>query len=355
MCLLAGGVLFGHPSVAQSPAEPDPYTGQFPKTHGMYLDSQHRLHILEDQGEATIYLLKKNRAPGGPTFFIDESTGEPEFIVRFEERDALARIRAEVLFPAVPNYLKNPGQFYRITVEGLQVAPDYYNIIEVDAANALDAFQTEIHKLMAATFGAEKEALYYGGILAMQALNQSNYLPASVPLTVLRSNVGEIRIQGGGMTRVRQPRLDRFTEVAEGQSFGKYNPQLEQVPQIPLHDGRESQRGRPSHMVQQEHGIHPDRDEPRRHYIQPRDPREERMRPLRDPEPDRGKPGLPGKRLTEPVGDYPALTASQMKSMDFLLGNGKANLGAPAGGDSRAQQQGVRPVNEDPRMNRFGR
>lgn len=199
------------------------------KHHGDYLYQfeQYQLEIEELDGWITIKLIKKNRIPGGPEVF--ETPNNPfeyevaglfgnEPIIRFAEPDELARLRSDVVIPAEPNYVRNPGQRYKITVQGLSVAPDYYNVFEVDAGNALAAVQDEAFKLYARApqNGPEQEAIYMGILLGMRALNESGRLPAPIPLTVLRSDVGQFRI-GPNLGRREVGRTKRFTDVSEGQ------------------------------------------------------------------------------------------------------------------------------------------
>lgn len=190
------------------------------KTHGLFLDDKHRVKLYEDDGWIIISLQTKQRAPGGPHDYGTQDAGGDEATIRYEQEYDLMRIGSEVLASAPPNYVKNPGRRYRIMIEGLAVAPLYKTNFEVDAANALDAVATEFHKLSGVAKGLEVPAIEFGGLLAMRALNESGFLPARIPLTILRSKGGQLRIQGQyferGGTLLRLP---RFGNVSSGKIF----------------------------------------------------------------------------------------------------------------------------------------
>lgn len=225
---------------------------QMPKGHGLYLDDKHRVKLVEDDGWIVMKLQKRERPAGGPLEFADPETREGEYAIRFDQEYDLLRIGAQVLAPAPPNYIRNPGRRYRIIIEGLAVAPMYKTNFEVDAANALDAVATEFHKMAATTHGIEVAAVEFGGLLAMRALNESGFLPARIPLTVLRSKVGQVRIQGQYFERGgKLLRLPRFGNVQSGQSFNftmpeqtnplKQNPKLVHGPTYRRGNNGESQ------------------------------------------------------------------------------------------------------------------
>jgi hypothetical protein len=128
---------------------------ELPKGHGLLLDDKHRVKLYEDDGWIVLALETNQRAPGGPHEFNNPESMAIEVATRFDEEYDLFRMGAQVLAPAPPNYVRNPGRRYKITIEGLGVAPMYKTQFEVDAANALDAVATEIHKLSAAAKGLE--------------------------------------------------------------------------------------------------------------------------------------------------------------------------------------------------------
>jgi hypothetical protein len=153
-----------------------------PRYHGMRLDDQHRLEVQQQSGVLTIAVLTRARVPEGKNVVPDG-----EEIWRLSDREVLARVRSEVLIPAGPNYVNNRGQRYRITVQGAGVEPQYVSVKEVDAADARAYLYTEISKLRDRTFGVRRNALSYATAVALAVLNKAGYLPADIPLSVMKS------------------------------------------------------------------------------------------------------------------------------------------------------------------------
>jgi hypothetical protein len=211
-----------------------PATADMPKVHGFQMDD-YGIRVVEEAGVATLQLTYKSRLTSGYVAFQDPDTLELTDAARLQGEENLARFRVEVLEPASPNYVKNPGKNYRITVEGIEVAPDYKRIFEVDAYDALDAIQVEMRKIYDTTFGIRRAALIFGTEIAIAVLNESQYLPARIPLTVLRSNAGLFRIQGQTLSRGKIQTIDRFYDASVGQDVNKLlqaqadliNPDLE--------------------------------------------------------------------------------------------------------------------------------
>ncbi len=173
--------------------------------HGLTLNDQYRLQLEEVDGTVTFVLLKKDRAAGGPALFPASADAETPAIIRKDTLERLARLRVEVLRPAAPNYVRNPGERFRITIDGMDAVPNFTRDFEADAADALAAVYTNMHALFSMTYGVRREALYTGTLVALRVLNEAQRLPAELPLTTLRSGVGKIRIQGPGLGRARQP------------------------------------------------------------------------------------------------------------------------------------------------------
>ena len=303
-----------------------PYDADTPGTlvhhHGDYLDGKHRFIIDEEDGFATIRLVKKERAPGGPHLYYDPKTGQDDSVIRFEAESELLRIRSEVLVIAAPNYIKNPGDRYRITIEGLAVAPDYKKVFEVDAYEALDAIYAEAVKMAAETEGIEREAIFYGLMVAMQVLNEDQRLPARIPLTVLRSEAGQRRIQGETLSRGEQPRLERFESVAEGQRGMKAQIEggtgvLQVAPEAVQGPGY--RRGRPE-TVERGAATKPNKYRTTRQDLTPPDPREQRLRGMRDPQPKSERIGMRGEPLTVPQHAYGPVDAANFEKMDLIMG-----------------------------------
>ena len=211
-------------------------SSEMQKTHGLMLDDKHRVKLYEDAGWIVISLQRRQRAPGGPYEYFNPDDKTHDTATRYDEEYDLMRIGSEVLAAAPPNYIRNPGRRYRVTIEGLAVAPLYKTTFEVDASNALDAVATEFHKISAIGHDIEVPAIEFGGLLAMRALNESGYLPARIPLTILRSKVGQIRIQGQYFERGgKLLRLPRFGNVMSGPinntDVAQTNNPLRQEPQ----------------------------------------------------------------------------------------------------------------------------
>lgn len=291
------------------------------RNHGDYLDGKHRFIVDEEDGFTTIRMVKKERAPGGPHLYFDPKTGEDDSVVRFEAQKELLRIRSEVLLPAEPNYVKNPGKRYRITIEGIGVAPDYAKIFEVDAYDALDAIYAEVSKMMADTEGIERDTMFFGLMVALQWLNEDQRLPARIPLTVLRSVAGRQRIQGSTLERGEQARVRRFADVSAGQSLIRVpGPGDEALTAPATTQVRSYERGRPETV---ERGQTPKghRYEQSRDDLKPADPRKQRMRGMRDPQPRKEKIGLPGRPLTVPEQPYAAVDAASMENLEILTGD----------------------------------
>lgn len=191
----------------------------FEKVHGFELDDRHGLRVREEDGWVTIALRLKERGRPGFEEFVDDDTNELVQIVRRLDEEPLARFRAEVLVPAPPNYVQNAGQRYRITLEGLTIAPGYAKIFEVDAYDTLGAVQAEMRMVWDQAFGVRRDALIWGTILALNVLNESRRVPALVPDTILRSKVGRFRIQGQDLGRGKVGSVERFQAVETGGGF----------------------------------------------------------------------------------------------------------------------------------------
>lgn len=292
--------------------------------HGDFLDEKHMFIVEEEDGIITFKLRKNERAPGGPHLYFDPDTGKEESVIRFEAEEDLARVRSEVLVVAPPNYVKNPGQRYRITVEGIGLSPDYARVFEVDAYDAIDAVYAEISKMLSGAYGIQREALFYGLQVGLQWLNEDQRFPARIPLTVLRSASGQQRIQGPYLGRGSTAPAQRFATARGEQEFIRV--QIKQgagaavgAPTTAAGQEPSYRRGRPETI---DRGQSPKLERYRgsREDLLPADPREQRMRGVRDPQPRREKPGLPGRALTVPEQPYPAVDAASVETLEILSG-----------------------------------
>ena len=291
------------------------------RNHGLYLDEKNKLKIEESDGWTTVILQRKARAAGGPQEIFSEESGEVEPVIRFGMEERLVRMRSEVLVPAEPNYIRNPGQRYRISIEGIEVAPHYARVFEVDAADALDAVTNEFRQLQSYTDGPKKLAMYYGGLLSMRALNESGRIPAVIPITVLRSQGGEFRIQGEGMGRGKVGSQKRFEATAEGGAFKKVmedNPEMEFRGTVaPIADRR-----RGSMETVTSGSRHLPKPFKRRHELGQvyRVNQVKSLSSQSSPEASPGKPVKLGKSLAMPDEKYPPIGRTDIENYELLVG-----------------------------------
>ncbi|MEA3366184.1 MAG: hypothetical protein U9Q79_11150, partial [Candidatus Hydrogenedentes bacterium] len=103
--------------------------------------------------------------------------------------------------PSSPNYLRNPGERYRIVIEGLSVAPDYSTRLDRDAIVARTAVLAEFEKLASRAYGIRREALHYAGPYVLQIFNETNLMPAPIPMSIKESQVGKIRFGNPALQR----------------------------------------------------------------------------------------------------------------------------------------------------------
>ena len=202
------------------------------RQYGDYFRDKYVLHAREANGLAKIVLVKKDRQVGGPVVSKQtsgERVAENEEVIRMWKEMELAAIHAEIILPAEPNYIKNPGWEYKVTIDGLSTAPNYQRVFQAPAAEVLDRIEYHFGDLIARADGFQKEALYYGMLLAMRALNEAQRLPARIPASILNSAVGKFRFQGPRMVSGEMPRLERFKDVQEGGGYRQYfvNPLIE--------------------------------------------------------------------------------------------------------------------------------
>ncbi len=168
--------------------------------HGFRLDDRHLLLLEQRHRDIKIGIATRSRNVGDTarTRTRDESS---DTIDRFGTVDFLVRLSAEVLKPSAPNYLRNPGERYRITIEGLSVDPDFSAVIEADAIVARTALLSELDRLGARTSGIQREALHYAGPYALQILNETALMPAPIPTSIQESKAGRIRFDNPALQR----------------------------------------------------------------------------------------------------------------------------------------------------------
>lgn len=179
------------------------------RNHGFQMNDQYRLMIEQSNNVLTVSLIKRNRAASGglvPNVVAGEGA-----VARYADKKVLAKVTAEVLKPSAPNYLRNPGERYRITIEGVELSPDFKSSSEVDAATAIDTYQREFARLEAMAYGIEREAIRAGAGLALGVFNDSGFMPANIPLTVRESSSGGVR----GLDTLERRSLDVTSDMRQ--------------------------------------------------------------------------------------------------------------------------------------------
>ncbi|HOF40698.1 MAG TPA: hypothetical protein PLD73_11535 [Candidatus Hydrogenedentes bacterium] len=168
--------------------------------HGFRLDERHLLLLEQRHREIEVGIATRSRNIGDTsrTRTRDDSS---EAAGRFETVDYLVKITAEVLKPSAPNYLSNPGERYRLTVEGLSLDPDYVMQAEVDAIVARETVLSALGELSARASGIQREALHYAGPYVLQVLNETGLMPAPIPESIQESQAGRIRFDNPALQR----------------------------------------------------------------------------------------------------------------------------------------------------------
>jgi hypothetical protein len=183
--------------------------------HGFQLDERHRLFVEEVDGFVTVSVLIRARGPGGPP--IDDDTVAAG---RYGQRRTLVRVRSEVLKPAAPNYLRNPGQRYRIVFDAVAVVPGYALMRELDAPDARPWLDNQFELIRAQASGIDRTALWFAPMLVLGLLNEAGRMPAFVPQSIRRSGVGRTR----GLESLERKGLARGPE-AEGEKTPAETPE----------------------------------------------------------------------------------------------------------------------------------
>lgn len=294
--------------------------------HGFVLDDQYQLYVEHKNDTATIQLRKWNRPPGGPFVWFDPETDEDESIIRFEDQIDLFRIRSQVLVPSPPNYLKNPGKRYRITIDGIAVAPEFHSVFEVNAGVALGAVFAEINHIYNRQQGTYRTAVFYGALIAMRVLNQSAHLPAELPLGIIKSRAAKFRIEGEYLTRREQPRIERFpTEAKKMQAYARSfsdDPAVLLTAQPPAEASKVAPAPATLNAAPQRKNSYgatsgrSRRDSRTQELAKP----EEALKSIHDKGEARRPMGQAGRPLTVPEHQYPAIAATQMENLNLLLG-----------------------------------
>jgi hypothetical protein len=160
--------------------------------HGLNLDEQSKLMVEQRNGEVLVFLTARSRVAGGPAEQVN-SAGAIEKHFRLAVREDLLRVRSEVLQSSPPNNLSNPGLRYRIIIEGMELEPDLTVIHEVTANQARKTLVAEFAKIGARNTTHYRDALHVAAPLVLGVLKTNGRMPAELPVSIERSQVGRIR------------------------------------------------------------------------------------------------------------------------------------------------------------------
>jgi hypothetical protein len=316
------------------------------RKYGDYFRDQYLLHATENDGWVDIELTKIDRATGGPVVdthapvaeelmeqaWAAGTKGEPEEtrgLIRSYEKRVLCRVRAEVVVPAPPNFLKNPGRQYRISFQGGEIAPDYSHVFNVNASDALNEVENEFFELYRRAEGMDREAVFYGMILAMRSLNEAQRLPARVSVSLLNSEIGRYSIQPPYMDKPKPVHLDRFKDLRQAQGL---NTEFKTVLSSRPSDGR---------TRDEKFGRNTDRQAPSSNPVirslsnseQKRfdggvfkqktaaDYREQNLMEKNDPAHERESLGRRGESLVKQDSSFPAAHTASQDTLELLTGS----------------------------------
>jgi hypothetical protein len=182
--------------------------------HGLPLDESRRLLIEETYGTCRVGYIDRSRSSGED--LVDIAPQAPGVSPRVTtEPTYLVQVRAEVLKSSAPNYLQNPGEWYRITYETLDMEPHYAGKMEVPASNARDAVYYIFQQIAVQSSGVNRDVLEAAAPLVTEIFKESRRLPAEIYTSVLESRTGAYRIT---------PRTRQRRQIDPSQSFA---PDLE--------------------------------------------------------------------------------------------------------------------------------
>lgn len=214
--------------------------------HGMALDENHRLIIEETMGTCKVGYIERTRssgpdlvdvAPAGPGVS-PRVTSPPKFLVQ---------VWAEVLIPSSPNYLQNPGEWYRLTFETLDVQPPFAARMEVPAAKARDSVYYVFQKLSVQASGIDKMTLETAAPLVTEIFKEEQRLPAEIYTSVLESRSGLFRITPTTRQRRKIEPAQTFAPKlqAEKPDLGA-TERMKRLQELPEHATRPGEIGGPS-------------------------------------------------------------------------------------------------------------
>ncbi|GMV99789.1 MAG: hypothetical protein AMXMBFR84_09280 [Candidatus Hydrogenedentota bacterium] len=180
---------------------PAPAIAQQAVFHGLPLNDGVNHLIIEQKYNVCRIGITSRERKWGPDF--TANTGDVDQELPKTEVRYLAQVKAEVLKPSAPNYLQNPGYFYRITVESLDLFPPYSAKVEASADDVRDAVMYHVQRIAMETDDPkDATALWKASTLVLDIFKQSQLLPAEIYKSVLLSRSGLFRI----IPNVRQRR-----------------------------------------------------------------------------------------------------------------------------------------------------
>lgn len=205
--------------------------------HGLPLDENHQLLIEESHGMCKVGYIERSRAAGPD--LVDVAPQAPGVSPRVTNPPKfLVQVYAEVLKSSAPNYLQNPGEWYRITFETLELEPAYAAKMEVSAAKARDAVYYLFQQLSIQASGIDQEALDAAAPLVTEIFKEARRLPAEIYTSVLESRTGAFRIT---------PRTRQRRKIEPSQTFA---PELHaQKPELGAAERRRAQEALPERAV----------------------------------------------------------------------------------------------------------
>jgi len=161
--------------------------------HGVPLDEARRVLIEETLGTCKVGYIERTRSAGED--LVDVAPQAPGVSPRVTTPPTfLLQIRAQVLKSSAPNYLQNPGEWYRITFETLDFEPAYAGKMEVPASRARDSVYYIFQQLAIQTGGVNREVLEAAAPLVTEIFKEAERLPAEIYTSVLESRTGAFRI-----------------------------------------------------------------------------------------------------------------------------------------------------------------
>ncbi|MDZ4860856.1 MAG: hypothetical protein SGI88_17925 [Candidatus Hydrogenedentes bacterium] len=161
--------------------------------HGQTLDENRQLLIEETDGVLRIGVFERTRSAGD--YLHQQAPSGPGISPRANPApDYMIEVRSEVLKSSAPNYLQNPGERYRITINTLEMSTEYENMVEVPAEFARDQLFYEFQQIRERTIGIERQVVEAAAPLVAEIFKEARLLPAEIFTSVLKSRGGQFRI-----------------------------------------------------------------------------------------------------------------------------------------------------------------